>query len=345
MNKLIYFLIFFSGMLLFSCKFFEKDSSKKDVGDITKNIVDSGFILVGFEPDAPPAYFKDENTGNAKGFDYELIHFISKMAFGSARIKLIETAYDSLPSLLTSGKIQIMAGGRTVEDIPGIIYSKPYLTFGYCLITSKNNASICNNLASLSGKNVGVYDESAKKWLEENVPGAKVSVVGDQENEDTPESDWMAGLLKGDLDAIVYDYPFAASEINDYENKLTVSCKNLNDSKGLNEYVLGIPAGQKELLTVINNAIDQYKNSPVYAKAVQDYIPNTSSAAEESIIEAKVGSDAYVVKPGETLGIIAGAHLGDPSRYIDIYELNKDHLASADIIYVGQKLKKPEGWH
>jgi ABC-type amino acid transport substrate-binding protein len=344
MNKNFYLVLSAACLMFLSCNGWEKKEEGNEKKDITKIILDSGYILVGFEPDAPPAFFRDPNSGNPKGFDYELIKFISKNAFGSATIKPIETAYDSLPVLLTSNKIQIMAGGRTVQDIPGVIYSKPYLTFGFCIITTKSNASSFTSLNALTGKKIGVYDESTKEWVENHLNNSEVSIVGDQENEDTPESDWMAGLLDGSLDAIIYDYPFASNEIGDYENKLVVSCKNLNDSKEPSEYVLAIPVGQKDLLTIINNAIDEYKKSPIYAKMVQEYIPNTSDEQEERRSAATVGNDAYIVKEGETLGIIANEHLGDPSRYTEIYELNRDHLASADIIYVGQRLRKPAGW-
>jgi LysM repeat protein len=49
----------------------------------------------------------------------------------------------------------------------------------------------------------------------------------------------------------------------------------------------------------------------------------------------------YTVKPGDTLGAIAKAHLGSASAYMKIFELNKDQLSDPDKIKPGQVLKLP----
>jgi LysM repeat protein len=49
----------------------------------------------------------------------------------------------------------------------------------------------------------------------------------------------------------------------------------------------------------------------------------------------------YTVKPGDTLGKISKQYLGDPKRYMDIFNVNKDILSNPDLIKVGQNLKIP----
>lgn len=49
----------------------------------------------------------------------------------------------------------------------------------------------------------------------------------------------------------------------------------------------------------------------------------------------------YTVKPGDTLGAIAKAHLGSASAYMKIFELNKDQLTDPDKIKPGQVLRLP----
>ena len=51
--------------------------------------------------------------------------------------------------------------------------------------------------------------------------------------------------------------------------------------------------------------------------------------------------ESYTVKAGDTLSVIAKKVYGDAAAYNDIYEANKDILASADDIKVGQELKIP----
>ncbi len=60
--------------------------------------------------------------------------------------------------------------------------------------------------------------------------------------------------------------------------------------------------------------------------------PTTQPAARRHV---------YVVEIGDTLTSIARGVLGDPNRWDEIYELNRDKLASPDVVPVGLELKLP----
>ena len=49
----------------------------------------------------------------------------------------------------------------------------------------------------------------------------------------------------------------------------------------------------------------------------------------------------YTVKAGDTLSRIAKDHLGSPSAYMKIFELNRDQLSDPDKIVPGQVLRLP----
>ena len=49
----------------------------------------------------------------------------------------------------------------------------------------------------------------------------------------------------------------------------------------------------------------------------------------------------HAVVAGDTLSKLAKLYLGDPSRYMEIFNLNKDQLSNPDQIKVGQKLSIP----
>jgi LysM repeat protein len=49
----------------------------------------------------------------------------------------------------------------------------------------------------------------------------------------------------------------------------------------------------------------------------------------------------YTVVSGDTLGKISKMFLGTPSRYMDIFNINRDQLNNPDLIKVGQELKIP----
>jgi ABC-type amino acid transport substrate-binding protein len=320
------------------------DRTATDNSTDTKNIVDKindlGSVNIGFEPDAPPSYF--EKSGIKKGFDYELVKYLSKEVFDGVNINTIENGYDQLHDDLKEMKIDIIAGGRTNEGKPDELYSDAYLSFGYCIITKTSSSKRYVDIASLETARIGVYDDAAAAWLHGKIPKGDITVIGDKEDANTPQSDWMNGLINDEFDVIIYDYPFAANEVLDYANKICISNKNINGDQ-LNEYVLVINKriqGAQELLDKINEGIRRFKESPYYSDAIVTYIPMSNSQSDR----LTSSSDTYTIKAGETLSILAKNHLGDVNKWREIYNLNKDVLASPDIIYPNQVIAKPNGW-
>ncbi|WP_417847924.1 LysM peptidoglycan-binding domain-containing protein [Thalassoglobus sp.] len=57
--------------------------------------------------------------------------------------------------------------------------------------------------------------------------------------------------------------------------------------------------------------------------------------------KAHVGARTYRVQPGDTLSGISMKTFGSYSRYLDIYEANKDQLNSPDDLRLGQELRIP----
>jgi nucleoid-associated protein YgaU len=56
---------------------------------------------------------------------------------------------------------------------------------------------------------------------------------------------------------------------------------------------------------------------------------------------APAAKETYTVKPGDTLGKIARAHLGSADAYMKIFEANRDQLTDPDRIKPGQVLRMP----
>ena len=49
----------------------------------------------------------------------------------------------------------------------------------------------------------------------------------------------------------------------------------------------------------------------------------------------------YEVKSGDSLSKISKMYFGDPMRYMEIFNINKDQLNNPDLIHPGQRLKIP----
>lgn len=93
-----------------------------------------------------------------------------------------------------------------------------------------------------------------------------------------------------------------------------------------------------------------YKISFIQAKDLvvlsEDELPevvsNTASATEKKRPDNKKPPSTCTVVSGDSLWKLAQKHLGNGSRYTEIYNLNKDVIKSPDLIYPGQVLKLPE---
>lgn len=75
------------------------------------------------------------------------------------------------------------------------------------------------------------------------------------------------------------------------------------------------------------------------------YLPRYSSNDpvydDDDGYDAPVGGRTYVVRPGDTLGRISIKFYGTSSRYMDIYNANRDKLSSPNSVTVGQVLVIP----
>ncbi len=302
-------------------------------------------ISVGMEPDAPPMYYIE--NGRETGFDYELLKKVTKSIFPNAQMRASGHPYDELPTMLMRNEIDIIGGGYVADNqLKGVDWTEPYLSYGYCLITNLGKGSTITSLADLKGKKVGVYDDGeAENWVKKNVPGV-AEVIAAVDDENSIQSDWMTMLVNREVDAIVYDYPFAAKELKDYRGELVITNKRLNAPSDMKAYSFGIPCGNTQTLIALNEAILKFKSSAEYANLVARFIPNPDEGKTIAEVpsELKDTKTVYQVKAGETLSMIAQRELGNIGRYKDLFELNKERLASPDIIYVGTLLKMPSDW-
>jgi len=70
----------------------------------------------------------------------------------------------------------------------------------------------------------------------------------------------------------------------------------------------------------------------------------STQTLEDPTKDEKKGEDGlYEVVPGDCLWDIAGRFLGDPTRWREIYEANRDKIDNPNLIYPGQKFVIPGG--
>jgi ABC-type amino acid transport substrate-binding protein len=212
------------------------------------------------------------------------------------------------------------------------VYTTPYVRdFGYALI-AQNKSSI-TSVGAANGKSIGVLhgDPDAMAFAKRTFPDSTIVELSDKADDN---GKWIVGHVDSHkVDAVMYDYPFAVSEVEGTDMQF-VSPKIAGSNI---EYKIGVRAGDKDLLEALNSAIRKVTASDAYTDMLRTYFLSNKIAAVRS---AKDTETVYVVVRGDTLSTLAQTHLGDKMRYPEIQSRN--NLANPNFIAVGQKLVIPK---
>ncbi|MDN3575652.1 transporter substrate-binding domain-containing protein [Chitinimonas viridis] len=312
-----------------------------------RSIIEKGVVRVSVQSPAKP-FFALEN-GAPKGFNVDFMKLLfAQSEFTKQHPKIvldtdhIVDTYPAVPEQLTKNDsrgnpvVDIAIDGLTFADgdQPGVVYTVPYVSdFGYSLITAANSS--VRGVSDLAGKKVGVLqgDPDARAYAQQNFRGAQIVELSDAST--NGERDWIKRAIQsGQVDALIYDYPFGVAEIAGTDLVFAVAKLPQSDVR----YKIGVRKGDAELLQNLNTAISKVKQSPEYLDLLRKYFISNNLGR---VAGANGNETVYVVKPGDTLSIIATRLLGNKARYAEIEVRN--NLPNPDLIQVGQKLVIPKG--
>ncbi|MBI5018430.1 MAG: transporter substrate-binding domain-containing protein [Deltaproteobacteria bacterium] len=285
-----------------------------------------GELVVGHEDDtSAPMYFRGPD-GRLQGFEYDLALRLSA-ELGIPSTKFVTGDYVDLPEMLRQRRIDVILAGYVPDpSIRGVDWSDSYLDFGLCLVVLKSSA--VSELSHLEGRTVAVYDDPAAiDWVRKNVPNVTVKTY-------SGTSGWFEALERREVDALIYDYPFAAAEIREHPRAKIVRF-NLNTSR----YAMGVLAGNDALLDALNGGLKKLMGSPAYRDLMLRYLDYQAEGATRRIAEA--GTKTYTVIAGDTLGSIAARRLGSGDRWPEIWKLNRERVPNPHLIHPGYVLLMP----
>ena len=305
-------------------------------GAAVARVKQRGRLVVGMdtgEPPmsgTPPMFFVD-SQGGRDGFDYALSRRIAD-AVGVPEVEIVHARYSELAGVLadSSPKVDLLISGYSPTDEAGIAWSTPYLEYGLCLVVTASSS--VRTTQDLTGKKVGIFDDdSAAEEVQKLVKGYTELV--------RMEDGYWEALLAGRFDGFLYDYPYAAAELQkfyaahpDKRGAFRIAQYNLTDST----YAVGVRAGDADLLATVNAAIEAWMVSPEYGVAVKRYLKGGEATA---LTEVK--GRQLVVKAGDTLSGIAQRELGATTRWREIWDLNRSRFPNPHLIEVGDTVVLP----
>jgi ABC-type amino acid transport substrate-binding protein len=322
-------------------------SAAAQAGSALKNILEKGVVRAGVQSPADPFFLVDR--GQAKGFNVDFMkvlfaqpEFQSSMGAIEINTETTVDTYDEVPQTLLKRDhrgapvVDVAIDGLTFTDtdLPGVVYTVPYIDdFGYSLIAAPGGAVRTHQ--DMNGATIGILkgDPDVRAYVQNQFPGAKLVELSDASTPGSNTRDWISRAISGgQVDAIVYDYPFAVAEIRG--TKLQFVSTKLPSSRL--QYKIGVRQEDRDLLEKLNIAIRKAKATESYGDLIRRYFSSGNIAKARG---AESGEKSYVVKAGDTLSLIAGAQLGDAMRYGEIEARN--NLPNPNLIQVGQALVIP----
>jgi nucleoid-associated protein YgaU len=78
-----------------------------------------------------------------------------------------------------------------------------------------------------------------------------------------------------------------------------------------------------------------------HAQQTRSTAPTQATAPTAPTADPASAPRSYTVKSGDSLSSISRTVYGTPSRWIDIYQANRDRLSSENALKVGQDLRIP----
>ncbi len=281
----------------------------------------------------PPMYLPDA-AGKPDGFDYEVAKWVA-LAVGVPDVKLVHGKYAELPEMLRASKeIDVVISGYAPTDDPGLAWSVSYLDYGLALMVPGD--SPVRRLEDLAGRTVGVFaDPAARAEVQRLVPDAGALVE--------MQDGYIEALAAGKMDGFVYDYPYAAAELRAWVAANTGKEAPRFARYNLNEmhYAVAVRDTEPELLDKVNEGIVRFTGSDKYGEAIRRFLSGGATVAASAAPKSGAPQKMVTVQKGDTLSVIAGRELGDAGRWKDIWQANRDRLASPHLIEVGDQLALP----
>lgn len=280
-------------------------------------------LRVAADPDAAP--FLSKIPAGYEGFEYVVAETLA--ARGGLALEIVPGTFSELPGLVVSGKADLAVGQLSPSaSYSGLAWSVSYLQYSHCLLVPKD--SQVKDMADLKGKKVGMYDDPVARQLTNVLVGASFEPVL------FDDYGYFEKLVRGQLDAVVYDCPLARHETKVYGDQIRIASDALN----VTTYNVAVREGDTRLLADVNAVLKRLGEEGALATLVARWLGESGTEKDFETASGRV----VVVRKGETLSIVAGRELGGIERWQALYDANKDVIgADPDVVYPGMKLRVP----
>lgn len=215
-----------------------------------------GTIIMGTNAQFSP--FESYEDEKIVGFDIEIAQKIAQKI--GVELVIEDMNFNTLIDALNQEKIDFILAGMTITDDrkEKVDFSNPYYSSGQVIMTMNTNSQI-NTKADLVNKRIGVQIGTTGAIEAAKIEGVKISEYNTA----------LASIMDmkvNNLDAIIFDlepcknFALINPDIKIIEELLTKE-----------DYAIGVRKYETELQTVINQVLDEMKNSGEYNELINKY--------------------------------------------------------------------------
>ncbi|NJN14130.1 MAG: transporter substrate-binding domain-containing protein [Planctomycetes bacterium] len=216
-------------------------------------------LVIGTEPEFPPFESKNEK-GEFVGFDMDMARMLAKDLGRELRIE--EMAFDSLPTALQNGQIDLIISGmtNTPERARNLDFSDTYFETGLCLLV--NAASGIEKASDADGKRFVVkLGTTGEKEAPRLFPNATITSL-------ETEGACALEVIHGRADAFLYDQ----LSVIQHQRKNPGTTRALLAPLTHEPYAMAVRKGNRELLAQVNAFLAKIRADGRYARLREQYL-------------------------------------------------------------------------
>lgn len=227
-------------------------------------------ITIGVKEDVPLFGLVDRTTGTVSGFDIEIAKGIVKRLFPgddpTTRIRFVEALSKNRETMLQEGAADLIISTYTITDARKqlVDFAGPYYIAGQDILTRReliDNGTILG-IDDVNGRKVcSVNGSTSLINLQTAAPKADISITRDKYSECFDE------LRRGRVDAMTTDdVILLALALQDERFGLT------GNPFRTEPYGIGVPKGDTELRTFVNDALEEMIRTGEWAEAFRSTV-------------------------------------------------------------------------
>ncbi len=225
------------------------------------DLVTPGVLTVGSDTTYPPFESIDTATGQAKGFDVDLITAIAQRM--GLQAKVVTTKFDTIIDDLVAKRFDVVISALSVTpERQKKVDFVPYLNVGESLLVQAGNPLNLKSTADLCGKNVGVQDGTTEQ-IDLKTASAACVKAGKPAINVTTLQDQTAVIQLLVSHRVVATYQ--DSPLTDYYNKLNPGQFTVGGSVvNAGPEGIAVRKGDTSMFNAVQTAYNQLKASGAY---------------------------------------------------------------------------------